>query len=330
MPLTPPPPPRTAPSTSSSAANPYEGGSGYQSFAAIGPLGPPPGTMGYAGPTPPPPTSPGNTSERTIVLVLAAVVVTLLLGVVSFVVVRSLISDDPSTVRQTSSDPAPTPPATVPPTPGPTPSPEPAPAPSPESSPESSPRAGEPTALQCFGGLPDDDATGREGRLMTGGGLALPQPRGFGGGADDQGSAFTFADGVYAPSMLVEQGPASSWVAVYALGGLNRGNGFDSPRQAAETVAACMSGSPAFYSDPTGSTELDSARSSLGGDPAWVITQEIRIDDPGLEVEGDIAKIVVVDTGDPAVYGLFVSVVPIGDQAMIDAQDAAVGELRVP
>ena len=77
------------------------------------------------------------------------------------------------------------------------------------------------------------------------------------------------------------------------------------------------------------STELDSSETVVDGLPAWQLTEEIRIDNPDLEVEGDIAKVVVVDTGDEETYGLFVSVVPIGDQAMIDQQDAAVGKLKV-
>ncbi len=110
---------------------------------------------------------------------------------------------------------------------------------------------------------------------------------------------------------------------------LRVGDGFASPREAAETVLACMTQSSAFYSNLTGATELDSSDTVVDGSPAWELTEEIRVDNPDLTVEGDIAKIVVVDTGDPAAYGLLVSVVPIGDQAMIDDQAAAVGELTV-
>ena len=133
--------------------------------------------------------------------------------------------------------------------------------------------------------------------------------------------------GLVAGLKLVEQVATTGWVAVYALGSLSRGNGFESPRQAAETVVTCMSQSSVFYSNFTGSTSIGSEETAVDGDPAWDLTQEIRVDNPELTVEGDVVRVVVVDTGDPASYGLFVSVVPIGDQGLIAEQDAAVGEL---
>lgn len=253
----------------------------------------------------------------------------LVLGVVTFLVVRSIADDDRTYAQQTTPDPTSQAPTSEPSddvTPSAPPSSEPTAPPTTDA--PSSGSTEEPSVLQCTGGLPGQGVTGQQGRFITGGGLQVPMPSGF-VAALDQGLAFTFADGVYAPSKVIEQGATSGWVAVYALGGLNRGNGFDSPRQAAETVVSCITQSAAFYKDLSGSTELDSAETVVDGNPAWELTQEIRIDNPELTVEGDIAKIVVVDTGDPTSYGLFVSVVPIGDQAMIDQQDAAVGKLKV-
>lgn len=308
------------------------GRSGYESYAAVGPLGPPPPT-GWDGGVPPAPPSPGNGSGKTFALVLVAVAVALLLGVGTFFVVRSLTDDETSSARQSTPDPTAQGPTQepsddftldAPPTDGQ--SDDPSADPTPDS--PTDPSTEEPSVLQCTGGLPTQGVTGQQGRLMTGGGLQLPQPADYESGLD-QSLAFTFADGVYAPSKIIEQGATSGWVAVYALGSLSRGNGFDSPRQAAETVVACMTQSADFYQDLTGSTELASSETVVDGLPAWQLTEEIRIDNPDLEVEGDIAKVVVVDTGDGETYGLFVSVVPIGDEAMIDQQDAAVGKLKV-
>lgn len=323
----PPPPPGgfDQPTVVPGGSPPGDGG--FQSYAAIGPLGPP-SPSGWQGQVPPPPSSPGNGSGRTVGLVLVAVALTLLLGIATFFVVGALVDDDDPVARSTASTASPAP------SPEPTPQPD-DPAPTPQASPQAPPTtqptdpgADGPSVLQCTGGLPEQGVTGERGRFITGGGLRVPKPADY-ETALDQGPAFTFADGVFAPSKIIEQGLTSGWVATYALGSLSRGNGFESPRQAAEVVVQCMAGSASFYSDFTGSTELDSTETVVDGAPAWELTQEIRIDDPELSVEGDVAKVVVVDTGDPSSYGLFVSVVPIGDQAMIDAQDEAVGELEI-
>ena len=323
----PPPPPGgfDQPTVVPGGSPPGDGG--FQSYAAIGPLGPP-SPSGWQGQVPPPPSSPGNGSGRTVGLVLVAVALTLLLGIATFFVVGALVDDDDPVARSAAST------ASTGPSPEPTPQPD-DPAPTPQASPQAPPTtqptdpgADGPSVLQCTGGLPEQGVTGERGRFITGGGLRVPKPTDY-ETALDQGPAFTFADGVFAPSKIIEQGLTSGWVATYALGSLSRGNGFESPRQAAEVVVQCMAGSASFYSDFTGSTELDSTETVVDGAPAWELTQEIRIDDPELSVEGDVAKVVVVDTGDPSSYGLFVSVVPIGDQAMIDAQDEAVGELEI-
>ncbi|MDO9494400.1 MAG: hypothetical protein Q7J48_01735, partial [Nocardioides sp.] len=163
--------------------------------------------------------------------------------------------------------------------------------------------------------------TGAVGNQLTGGGLTMRRVPGFSGELD-QAAAFTFADGVFAPSKVVESSETSGWVAVYALGGLTKSHGFTSPGEAAGVVLECMTRSQLFYQGLTGATLLDSRPTTVGGADAWVMDAEIRIDNPELRVEGDIAKVIVVDTGDPERYGLFVSVVPIGDQALINQQQA--------
>ncbi len=161
----------------------------------------------------------------------------------------------------------------------------------------------------------------------------MRKPPGFSADADkgggDQAGAFTFADGVVAPSKEIERTATSGWVAVYALGGLTRANGFDEPEQAARTVLGCMAASEVFYQNLVSTTELDSTAVTVDGAPAWAITAELRVDQPDLTVPGDVARIVVVDTGDPDSFGLFVSVVPIGDDAMVAEQDQYSSRLRL-
>ena len=181
-----------------------------------------------------------------------------------------------------------------------------------------------PTAQQCVGGAPTAGATGQQGNKQTGGGLSMPKVPGF-SATSDQAAAFEFADGVFAPSKPIE----AKWVAVYALGGLPRANGFDSPQQAAQTVYACMIGSEKFYNNVTGSSVTAEGATTVDGADAYVLDGEIRNSDPDVTVPGDVVKIVVVDTGDPDHYGLLVSVVPIGDQALIDQQQAQQGLITI-
>ena len=151
--------------------------------------------------------------------------------------------------------------------------------------------------------------------MIKGGGLVVPKVRGFNNDLP-QDSAFSFGDGVSTVTKQIEE----RWVAVYAVGSLNKANGFTDPQQAAEVVLTCMTESESFYSGFAGRTDLGSEATTVAGDDAWVVDAEIRVDDPQVTVEGDVAKVLVVDTGDPSSFGLFVSVVPIGDQALIDQQ----------
>jgi hypothetical protein len=158
----------------------------------------------------------------------------------------------------------------------------------------------------------------------------MPRVRGFGGGPD-QSAAFAFADGVASASRVVEQNAqtGAGWIAVYVLGGLDLSHGFNDPGQAAGVVLECMAGSPDFYTNPTGATLVASQATTVGGDAAWMMKAEIRADNPDLDVTGDAATVIVVDTGDPESYGLYVSLVPIGDRALMTQEKKQESRLRV-
>ncbi len=139
-------------------------------------------------------------------------------------------------------------------------------------------------------------------------------------------AAFVFADKVVSVGRQVEP----QWLAVYALGGLDRGAGYSSLEQAAESVLACMTNSPTFYRNFSGRKDQGSSALTVDGHDAWRITAAIRVDDPDVSVRGDVATVVVVDTGEPSAYGLFVSVVPIGAPMLIGQQEQVAGSIRVP
>ncbi len=292
--------------------------------------------QGYPGASYPSNAGGGGSGSKVALLAVGAVALMVALAVGTYFVVGLATGDDDTatgdgTSTVTTSDPTtdPTTEPTTEPTTDPTTDPTTEPTTDPTSDPTGAPAVdpftdpAEPTDLQCFGGRPKRAASGLVGDEITGGGLAMPTVPGF-TSALDTSTAFEFADGVTAPGKQIEE----KWVAVYALGGLNRDNGFTGVGQAASTVLECMSRSPNFYNGFSGGTVLGSRPIEVGGAPAWEIAAEIRIDDPEVAVEGDVATVVVVDLGDPAGYGLFVSVVPIGNQALIDQQETQVGYLH--
>ena len=174
----------------------------------------------------------------------------------------------------------------------------------------------------CASGAPEGGTA--PGPVLRGGGLEAPRPNGFEPKGFDL--AFTFGDKVVSVGRQVEP----DWVAVYALGGLSKDAGYTSLEQAAESVLTCMTG--------------------LAG----VLQGVLRAQGPGLERahrrrprrladhrrgagrrprgqrEGDVATVIVVDTGAPGSYGLFVSVVPIGAPMLIGQQEQVAGSIRVP
>ena len=143
-------------------------------------------------------------------------------------------------------------------------------------------------------------------------------------------AAFEFADEFTPLQKVIEQTDSDyGWVSIYGVGGLRRSNGFDDPAQAAEVVMTCMAQSPDLYSHFTGREDLSSGEITVDGNDAHQITAELRVDDPDLTVEGDVAQVVVVDMGDPDQFGLYITVVPIGNQKLIRQQEAMVDRITV-
>ena len=157
------------------------------------------------------------------------------------------------------------------------------------------------------------------GGRLRGGNLELAPVRGFAPVEPQIVSTFTFADEVAAVGRQVEEG----WIALYSVGGLPKANGYTDLAASADQVITCMSESPNFYRNFTERKDLERESIQVDGHDAYSVTTELRIDDPDVQVEGDVAKVIVVDTGDDDSFGLYISVVPIGDQRLIDQQDAA-------
>lgn len=186
-----------------------------------------------------------------------------------------------------------------------------------------------PTQQQCTGGLPTPSAEPpADATEVSGGGLTIPVPRGY---APEiaYSEAFAWADDFVPLQKLIETADDYSWVSIYGVGALRKANGFDDPAQAAEAVMACMARSTDLYQYFTGREDLSSEAISVDGNDAHQITANLRVDDPNISLEGDVAQVVVVDTGDPDTFGVYITVVPIGDAKLISKQAAMVAEIDV-
>ncbi len=328
-PPAPPPPPAASPSP---GAPPHQmptvvvgGGTPPPSYGQV----PPP--PGYGGFPPAPPSGGSRGSGLTVLLVVVAVLALIGLSVGGFFGYRALSGDDDndadlsdaSSATDTATEPPTTEPTTDPTTPTET-------ATDPTTPTETTTTDTEVTNQQCRGGVPTpsvdppDDA-----QEISGGALTIPVPRGY--TADTSYAvAFTFADQFTPLQKVIEQaGSDYGWVSIYGVGGLRRANGFDDPAQAAEVVMTCMAQSADLYSHFTGREDLTSGALTVDGNAAYQVTSELRVDDPELTVEGDVAQVIVVDMGNPDMFGLYLTVVPIGDDQLIRQQKAMVGKITV-
>lgn len=302
----------------------------YGQVPPYGAVPPAPGGYGqqppFGGGFPPSPASGGSRSPALVIgLVAGAVLLLVGLSVAGFIGYRALADDDDgdATDRTSATDP------TAGSATGPTESPTTDTTPTDPTPTDTGSTGGTPTDQQCLGGVPTPSVTPREDAdRVSGGGLSIPVPDGY--TADvAYATFFTFADDFTPLQKTIEQSDNLGWVSIYGVGGLRKANGFEDPAQAAEAVVACMAGSPDLYNHFTGREDLSSGEITIDGQEAFQITSELRVDDPDLTVEGDVSQVIVVDTGDAETFGLYLTVVPIGDDELIAQQEAAVGRIRV-
>jgi hypothetical protein len=274
-----------------------------------GPPAPPAYGGGYPqqwSPTPAPGGSGGG--GKTVVIVIAAVVALLLLGVGGFFGIRALTGDDDNGDRKaddSSSQKS-------------------------EGSEGSEPTDGssstvKPTGIQCTGGTPapstDPDPAAAE---LTGGGLSIPHDPGYELATGDQVS-FGFANAFVLQYTNVEE----NWISLTGVGALPRANGFDDVASAAEVIMQCLTSSDSIYRGFTGRTDKVNEETTVDGKPAYRISAEVRVTDSEVTVEGDLTDVIVVDTGDPASYGVYIGMAALGHDDLISANEAVIDQIKV-
>ncbi|GAA3820540.1 DUF2510 domain-containing protein [Nocardioides panacisoli] len=257
------------------------------------------GQPGYG--TPPAGGSGGSGAGRTVAIVLLAIVLVVALGVGAFFVVRGATGDDDtSTAGDDSSSSA--------------------------GSEGSSPTA-VPSKQQCKGGDPDPGELDPASPTLTGGGLTIPSLTDQGYTVDHRISKpYKFATAFEASYLVIDQ--QGGWISSYGVGALAKANGFDSTQQAAEALVYCMTHS-GLYEGFTGATDQQVGAVTVDGHDAYSVLTEVRVDNPDVNVEGDLLQVVVVDTGDSDNYGVYISGVPLGDDNAAQQQSDEFDQISV-
>lgn len=119
-----------------------------------------------------------------------------------------------------------------------------------------------------------------------------------------------FARDVAQQSVTVEPNyaPDSSWVAAVLVAELFAGDGFFSPEQGAEIVIKCVVGE--FYGNAVVEREdLVSKAMTVDGHDAWVIESQLSFDIENLQTKGELAIVVIIDTGEES-SSLFYASIP--------------------
>lgn len=294
----------------------YWTGSSWSAQTTTDPTSAPPGQpiSGEVGTarTPTGGDDPGRPRRRGL---LALVVVIVLAA--SVFVVRGLLgpdgtaaSSDPSSTASSYDDSSPL--ATASPTPTPTPSPSPSPSPAKRNPLQACPIGG-PTIRQPH---PADDR-------LHGGGLSFA-PQSEWADPGDYLQGLSWAYDVTGQRQRTEP----QWLAILAVGALRTADGFDNPHQSTEGVMQCIASS-GYYTDVVSRKDSASHAVSVDGKPGSELRSEIRVDRPGLSVEGDVVDVIVVDVGANESLAMFVGAVPIGDRARVSILDSTIHDLQV-
>jgi hypothetical protein len=265
-----------------------------------------------AQPGPPPSGRPG--SRRWIGVVLGIGFLVLVVVVIVILLARYLIGDSARVA-----DPAPS--STVSawddsqPTASPTPSPSPSPPPSPSDPPSK-------RSVPCPVGDPSATAAHPNDGRVHGGRLSFPRIGFYEQPGPKYGLSWFYDVG--SQSQTTEPG----WESWFAVGELATAPGFETPREAVDSSMQCTI-NQGWFSGFTGRKDLRDEKFTLDGREGWILSTEVRVDNPSISVEGDVVTIMIIDDGRPDRLSGYVSIVPIGDQPRNQIAAETLANLRL-
>lgn len=283
------------------------------------PRTPPPASAAAAGSAPAAgPTRAGaqpRRASRSVALVVVALIILVATAIVGGVILfghrASDISgpDEPTSTTSSYDDSSPFPTAT----PTPTPSASPTPTDSAAPPPQSVPCPQEDTSP----GVHPADGRVHGGRLSFAQVDSYPAPE-----ADGQ---FSWMTDVTSQTQSTEPG----WISIFAVGQvLTEDDGFATPKKAAESSIQCAI-TEGWYSHFAGRRNLRNSAVTIDGHQGWIISAEIRVDEPSLSVAGDQLTFVVIDDGRTDALSVWCGMAPIGDTNRLAINDTVLAGLRV-
>ena len=102
--------------------------------------------------------------------------------------------------------------------------------------------------------------------------------------------------------------PNQSWVASVLVAELAAGDGFFSPEAGMDIVARCIVG--AFYGDAeVDRDDIVNKATTVDGHDAWLLETHLSFEIPGLKTTGELALIMIVNTG-PETNSIFYASIP--------------------
>jgi len=159
-----------------------------------------------------------------------------------------------------------------------------------------------------------------DGRVL-GGGLSFEPPPGY-----DYSKGLSFEYGFTLAPRAVDKPIRGGYTSTYAVASLDRRD-FGTLEQAATSAAECYA-SGDFYLDPLPTyVPGDTETLTVDGRDAVSAGGELQlVDEP---IPGGDVQVIVVDTGDPETFGVFVGDQILGDADLLAEREQVVSGLRV-
>ncbi|MBA8794444.1 hypothetical protein FHX74_002063 [Friedmanniella endophytica] len=119
------------------------------------------------------------------------------------------------------------------------------------------------------------------------------------------------------------------WISIFAVGQTRTADsGFATPQQVAESSMQCAI-TQGWYAYFRNRRDLVNRAVTVDGFRGWIISSEIRVDNPDISVDGDRLTFIAVDDGRDDWISVYCGMVPLGDTARIALDDRVRSQLRV-
>lgn len=119
----------------------------------------------------------------------------------------------------------------------------------------------------------------------------------------------------------------SGWQSDSVVGLASRSD-FPSAKAAARTLARCLAES-SVYKSVVSVTNLSDGAVTVAGHEAYRVRTEIKVAFRDPKIAGDETDVIVIDTGNPDTYGVYIATFTIGDTETQAELDTVIADIRV-